>query len=115
MPLSCNWAKSWSLAQIPTIFFHSNYPYTRALLSAVPTLEAKPFNSAECLLEGEPPSPINLPIGCSFAPRCPAAVRRCSELAPELQSVAGGTAAACFVAQHGGSIGDAVYSAARHH
>jgi len=98
----------------PTIFFQPNHPYTRAMLSAVPTLEAKPFNSAECLLEGEPPSPINLPIGCGFAPRCPVAVRRCSERTPELQSVAGGTAAACLVAQHGGSIGDAVYAATRH-
>ena len=44
------------------------HPYTRALLSAVPVLEEQPYKAEDCLLEGEPPSPIDIPPAAAFAP-----------------------------------------------
>jgi peptide/nickel transport system ATP-binding protein len=63
-------------------FEHPANPYTRALLSAVPVLDKGPFNPADCLVEGEPPSPINVPKGCSFASRCPKAADLCRNTEP---------------------------------
>ena len=44
------------------------HPYTKALLSAAPQLNG---NANRVALRGEPPSPVNPPSGCRFAPRCP--------------------------------------------
>lgn len=85
------------LADNHTLFFDPQHPYTRALLSAVPTLEARPYDSDKVLLEGEPPSPIDLPTGCSFRTRCPEAFQRCSVEEPTLYNYAGGCHAACFL------------------
>jgi oligopeptide/dipeptide ABC transporter ATP-binding protein len=64
------------------------HPYTRALFSAA--LPAHPDDiREEILLTGEVPSPIAPPPGCRFHPRCPQAMRHCSELIPTLQPVAG--------------------------
>lgn len=65
------------LASNRGIFFDPSHPYTRALLSAVPTIEERPYPTATYLLEGEPPDPINIPSGCSFRTRCPFAFDRC--------------------------------------
>lgn len=85
------------LADTRGIFFEPAHPYTRALLSAVPTLEQKPFRSEDCLLEGEPPSPIDLPPGCSFAARCPHAMQQCHTSDPSLMDQGGGRFAACWL------------------
>jgi len=66
------------------IFSHPRHPYTRALLSAAPTLEDSPYDPAECLVDGEPPSPIRLPPGCAFADRCPAVREACRSKDPAL-------------------------------
>ena len=87
-----------------SIFFDPGHPYTRALLSAIPTLEGRPFTTAECLLEGEPPSPIDLPPGCSFTARCPLAQPGCASGEPDLRKLAAGDYSACFVAQAAGSL-----------
>jgi peptide/nickel transport system ATP-binding protein len=91
------------LADNETIFVNPSHPYTRALLSAVPTLEAKPFRTSECLLEGEPPSSIDLPTGCSFAARCPLAYQPCQQSEPKLRMLAGGMTA-CLLAQERGGL-----------
>ncbi|GLK67638.1 ABC transporter ATP-binding protein [Hansschlegelia plantiphila] len=65
------------LADNDRLFFDPGHPYTKALLSAMPTLEERRYRPEDCLLEGEPPSPIDLPTGCSFRSRCPQAFDRC--------------------------------------
>jgi peptide/nickel transport system ATP-binding protein len=72
------------LASNETTFFNSGHPYTRALLSAVPVIEEKPYKTETYLLEGEPPDPIDIPPGCSFRTRCPFAFDRCASEDPLL-------------------------------
>jgi oligopeptide transport system ATP-binding protein len=62
----------------------SQHPYTRALLSAVPVADPA-GKAARTILQGDVPSPINPPSGCSFHPRCPYALARCSEEQPRLE------------------------------
>ncbi|WP_027349345.1 ABC transporter ATP-binding protein [Halotalea alkalilenta] len=81
------------------LFFDPAHPYSRALLSAAPTLEQRRYRPEECLLEGEPPSPIDLPPGCSFANRCPHAFDRCRLESPRLRSSGEGALSACFLHQ----------------
>ncbi len=86
------------LADTRSVFFDPAHPYTRALLSAVPTLEEKPYRTEDCLLEGEPPSPIDLPTGCSFAARCPHAMPVCAA-EPGLTTRGHGRFAACWLGE----------------
>ena len=87
------------LADTASVFFDPWHPYTRALLSAVPTLEEKPYRTEDCLLDGEPPSPIDLPPGCSFAARCPNAMEHCRGREPGLSETEPGRFSACFLNQ----------------
>jgi peptide/nickel transport system ATP-binding protein len=73
------------LADNQSLFSKAGHPYTRALLSAVPVLEEKPFEESVYLLDGEPPDPINIPAGCSFRTRCPFAIAKCAEEEPSLE------------------------------
>jgi peptide/nickel transport system ATP-binding protein len=58
-------------------------PYTEALMRSIPQLSA-PSHSRIPAIPGRPPNPIELPQGCSFAPRCPYAQPRCHDEAPPL-------------------------------
>jgi oligopeptide/dipeptide ABC transporter ATP-binding protein len=60
------------------------HPYTSALLSAVPTVNADKRQS-RTVLNGDVPSPIDPPSGCSFHPRCPVAQEKCRKESPQLQ------------------------------
>jgi dipeptide transport system ATP-binding protein len=66
------------------LFAAPMHPYTRALLAASPTLDAR-RGDAHVPILGEPPSPLNPPSGCAFHKRCPHAQERCSQERPELQ------------------------------
>lgn len=79
------------------LFFDPGHPYTRALLSAAPTLEERRYRPEECLLEGEPPSPIDLPPGCAFASRCPHVFDRCHRENPTLRARGNSALASCFL------------------
>lgn len=85
------------LAQNERLFFDPGHPYSRALLSAAPTLEERRYRSEDCLLEGEPPSPIDLPPGCAFASRCPHAFETCRVLNPALVDRGRDDKAACHL------------------
>ena len=77
-----------SLVEIaPTreLFARPRHPYTRALLSAIPSLDPDDTGRAQ-RLTGEVPSPANPPSGCRFHTRCPEARDRCRVEAPHLES-----------------------------
>jgi oligopeptide transport system ATP-binding protein len=61
------------------------HPYTRALLTAVPRLVPGRIAPEPALVD-DPPSPIHLPSGCHFHPRCPIAADVCSETDPALET-----------------------------
>jgi oligopeptide/dipeptide ABC transporter ATP-binding protein len=70
------------------------HPYTRALRSAVPEVDAS-ARSARIVLHGEPPDATRPPAGCVFHPRCPLAIDRCRAEVPELTAVLPGRLVAC--------------------
>ncbi|MEZ5686249.1 MAG: dipeptide ABC transporter ATP-binding protein [Paracoccaceae bacterium] len=65
------------------VFEAPRHPYTKALLSATPTTEPH-LRRERIKLEGELPSPLNVPEGCPFAPRCWKAQDLCRQTRPEL-------------------------------
>ena len=64
------------------------HPYTKALLSVVPQRDPRRRTTPQ-ILTGEPPDPSQVPTGCRFAPRCPAAVDACRDTDPALAPAAG--------------------------
>jgi oligopeptide transport system ATP-binding protein len=74
------------------------HPYTRALRSAVPEVDAS-ARTSRIILHGEPPSAVSPPSGCVFHPRCPLAIDRCRAEVPLLRAVAPGRQAACHRAE----------------
>ncbi|MBC9208481.1 ABC transporter ATP-binding protein [Roseomonas aerophila] len=77
------------------IFARPNHPYTQALLSEVPRIDARKKSFAG--VKGEIPSPLNPPPGCHFHPRCPFAFDRCKVERPMLKTVASGHRSACHL------------------
>jgi oligopeptide transport system ATP-binding protein len=69
------------LADKRDLFAHPLHPYTTALLAAVPIPDPN-RNQERFVLEGDVISPVNLPSGCSFHPRCPKAMDVCRREAP---------------------------------
>jgi oligopeptide/dipeptide ABC transporter ATP-binding protein len=81
-------------------------PYTRALLSAIPTIQEQ--DRERVPLQGEPPDPGDPPPGCRFHPRCPLAQAVCKQQAPPLQEWLPGHWAAChFALADTGAISEA--------
>jgi oligopeptide transport system ATP-binding protein len=73
------------------------HPYTRALISAIPTPNPDvERNRQRIVLAGDPPSPINPPVGCPFHPRCPFVQERCKAVVPPLLPAGDGSEAACI-------------------
>jgi len=75
------------LADTATLYATPRHPYTRALLSAVPTTDAA-LRRERIALSGEPPSPLTPPDGCPFHPRCAYAEARCRTDRPALLGTA---------------------------
>lgn len=83
------------LAERDALFDSPQHPYTKALLSAVPTVEET--QRERIILQGDVPSPANPPQGCNFCTRCPVAEARCRQEEPEWREVAPGRFAACHL------------------
>jgi oligopeptide/dipeptide ABC transporter ATP-binding protein len=79
-----------------TIFQSPLHPYTKALLSAIPTADPN-VKKKPIYLEGEVPSPSNLPPGCRFHSRCSYAMEICSKEEPQLSEVKPGHLVACHL------------------
>ena len=78
------------------IFNHPKYPYTQALLSAVPSATDDGPERERIILEGDIPSPVNPPVGCRFRTRCPYATEACAA-EPEMTDLGGGHKVACHL------------------
>ncbi len=86
--------KILELGPTDKIFSQPMHPYTRALLAAAPELDPTIRNEVSAL-QGDPPSPIHIPPGCRFHPRCTMAVESCRREVPALEVVEAGHLAAC--------------------
>jgi oligopeptide/dipeptide ABC transporter ATP-binding protein len=94
------------VAPTDLLFKRPLHPYTQALLAAIPTVgdgAGSIFDEPGRLIEGELPSPIDLPRGCRFKSRCPHRFAPCDEIEPALSSVEAGHAVACHLHTQGGS------------
>ena len=68
------------IGTVEDIFNNPKHPYTKALLNAVPDIQNE--KKEKILLQGELPSPANLPSGCKFHTRCPYVMQKCKESIP---------------------------------
>ncbi len=79
-----------------TVLAEPAHPYSKALLSVIPVPNPR-LRRERIILQGETPNPINLPTGCRFHPRCPAAFDKCPQIDPKLMSISNGHEAACLL------------------
>lgn len=87
------------------LFARPLHPYTRALWSAAPSFDPGARSRAHRIrLQGDPPSPRDIPPGCRFAGRCPHAVPVCRESDPVLRPVSDGHWVACHRVDEAGAV-----------
>ena len=80
---------------VPEVFGSPRHPYTRALLDSIPSTDP-PRRDRLKILAGDVPSPLAVPDGCAFMPRCAYASDRCRRDLPRLAEVDGGVSVSCF-------------------
>jgi oligopeptide transport system ATP-binding protein len=72
------------------------HPYTKALLSSIPIPDPNlTRKNKRIILKGDVPSPIDPPVGCRFASRCPIMTARCKQEDPQLREMAPGHVVSC--------------------
>jgi peptide/nickel transport system ATP-binding protein len=76
------------------VYANPAMPYTIGLLRSIPRIDAE-SGTRLASIAGAPPSPVDLPQGCAFSPRCPAAIDSCNESIPELTDRGQGRLTAC--------------------
>ena len=80
------------------VYNHPQHPYTQALLSAVPLPDPEVAKKRQrIVLEGDVPSPINVPKGCPFSGRCRYATERCRNEKPQFTKLSENHSVACFL------------------
>ena len=77
--------KIMEISEAETLYKKPVHPYTQALLSAIPVADID-HQKERILLEGDVPSPINVPSGCRFHTRCQHCQQICKEKEPELKT-----------------------------
>ncbi|HEC34071.1 MAG TPA: ABC transporter ATP-binding protein [Chloroflexi bacterium] len=82
------------IGTLQQVYGNPQHPYTQALLAAVPVPDPK-ARRQHPMPKGEIPSPINPPPGCRFHPRCPDAMKICSQEEPKLVEVESEHRVAC--------------------
>jgi oligopeptide/dipeptide ABC transporter ATP-binding protein len=89
------------MGQADAVFDAPRHPYTRALLRAAPSMEPPapgvPRLRRSAALIGELPSPLSIPTGCPFHPRCPDAMDRCTHEVPRISMAEGKHLATCHL------------------
>ncbi len=81
-----------------SLFNNPQHPYTRTLLSAVPSADPNRRNREHRIsISGDPPNPINLPPGCRFASRCPLVEERCKTVEPAFKALNSAHHVACHL------------------
>ena len=83
-------------APVELLYRRPRHPYTRALLSAVPSMDPA-HRTTRSPLSGDPPNPIDPPSGCRFRDRCPHAASVCASAMPRLRETVRGHWAACHL------------------
>ena len=84
------------IAESNELHHHPLHPYTVSLLSAVPMPDPKRARETQrIVLQGDVPSPMNLPSGCSFRTRCRFATEKCAQECPKMREVGPGHFVAC--------------------
>jgi len=68
------------------LFVSPKHPYTQALISSIPNPDPR-VKTIPQLIQGDVPSPLNIPSGCRFHPRCPQAMPECSRVTPTMKTV----------------------------
>ena len=76
------------------LFQHPAHPYTQILIQAAPVIDTK-HKEREYEIRGETPSPIDIPKGCAFHPRCPFATEKCRTAEPVMTEDANGRMVKC--------------------
>ncbi|MDQ0414393.1 ABC transporter ATP-binding protein [Mesobacillus stamsii] len=89
--------KMVELADKKDLYENPLHPYTKALLSAIPSTKEEKIRE-RIILKGDVPSPINVPSGCRFHTRCPLATDRCRAEEPAFREVSENHFAACHYA-----------------
>lgn len=83
------------MAEAEELYRNPKHPYTKALMSAIPTPDPRRHDE-RIILTGDVPSPINPPSGCHFHPRCPIAIEDCKTIVPPLEIKSKDHIAACI-------------------
>ena len=68
------------------LFVSPKHPYTQALISSIPNPDPR-IKTTPQLIQGDVPSPLNIPSGCRFHPRCPQAMPECARVTPTMKTV----------------------------
>ena len=85
------------IADADEVIAHPMHPYTQSLISAIPIPDPNIARTRQRIpLEGDVPSPLNMPSGCAFRPRCRYATERCAQECPSLKEIGPGHRIACW-------------------
>jgi peptide/nickel transport system ATP-binding protein len=89
--------KICEIAEAAEFFRNPYHPYTQMLLSSIPVVSAaeEALKPKKVTSRGEIPSPVNVPSGCSFHPRCPEKKDVCSQVDPVMVEVEPGHYVRC--------------------